>query len=216
MSETVWLSDPRVAAIPINDGAEPLVDLRTVPSLRLDHRRADPAGQYAHLRAGVVDRLVAAQSLLPRGRRLLIIEGYRPPWLQDWLLFEHTASIRASHPDWTEADVLRRALLHRPPSALAPHVTGAAVDLTLCDHTGAELPMGSGLEAGATHGDQAHRTDHPGVDQPVRDNRLLLGGVLLAVGLVNHPHEWWHWSYGDRYWALRTTRPTARYGSTHP
>jgi D-alanyl-D-alanine dipeptidase len=40
----------------------------------------------------------------------------------------------------------------------------------------------------------------------------VLGGALGAVGLVNYPTEWWHWSYGDRYWALTTGAPAALYG----
>jgi hypothetical protein len=28
---------------------------------------------------------------------------------------------------------------------------------------------------------------------------LLLGEALGAAGMVNHPGEWWHWSYGDPY-----------------
>ncbi|MEK8108013.1 hypothetical protein NKG94_28990 [Micromonospora sp. M12] len=30
--------------------------------------------------------------------------------------------------------------------------------------------------------------------------------------MVNYPTEWWHWSYGDRYWALMTGAPQTRYG----
>jgi len=46
-----------------------------------------------------------------------------------------------------------------------------------------------------------------------RANRQLLCQVLSSVGLVNYPTEWWHWSYGDRYWALSTGAPPACYGS---
>ena len=43
--------------------------------------------------------------------------------------------------------------------------------------------------------------------------RLLIGGtVLCGAGLVNYPTEWWHWSYGDRYWALMTGATAAVYG----
>ena len=31
-------------------------------------------------------------------------------------------------------------------------------------------------------------------------------------GTMNYPTEWWHWSYGDRYWALLTGAPAALYG----
>ncbi len=37
---------------------------------------------------------------------------------------------------------------------------------------------------------------------------------MHAAGFVNYPTEWWHWSYGDRYWALLTGSPHAVYGAT--
>jgi len=36
--------------------------------------------------------------------------------------------------------------------------------------------------------------------------RLALARAGLPVG------EWWHWSYGDRYWALMTGATAAVYG----
>jgi zinc D-Ala-D-Ala dipeptidase len=36
--------------------------------------------------------------------------------------------------------------------------------------------------------------------------------VLCREGLVNYPTEWWHYSYGDRYWALATGAAAALYG----
>jgi len=47
---------------------------------------------------------------------------------------------------------------------------------------------------------------------PPYENRRLLSSALGAVGLVNHPARWWHWSYGDRFWARTTQAPYARYG----
>ena len=40
--------------------------------------------------------------------------------------------------------------------------------------------------------------------------------MLGGAGLVNYPTEWWHWSYGDRYWALLTGAPAALYGPVGP
>ncbi|WP_326954540.1 M15 family metallopeptidase [Amycolatopsis sp. NBC_01286] len=42
----------------------------------------------------------------------------------------------------------------------------------------------------------------------------LLIGAMSAGGFVNYPSEWWHWSYGDRYWALATETAHAPYGPT--
>ncbi|MGH9210662.1 MAG: hypothetical protein ACRD2C_08255 [Acidimicrobiales bacterium] len=82
MRDIVLMSDRRVAAIPVHDTDEPLQDARTTSALLLDDRKRDPAGAFAHLRAGLLERLLAAQDRLPEGLRLLIIEGYRPQALQ--------------------------------------------------------------------------------------------------------------------------------------
>ena len=30
--------------------------------------------------------------------------------------------------------------------------------------------------------------------------------AMHGAGFVNYPHEWWHWSYGDRFWGCMTGR----------
>jgi D-alanyl-D-alanine dipeptidase len=35
---------------------------------------------------------------------------------------------------------------------------------------------------------------------------------LEKAGFVNYPAEWWHWSHGDRYWAVVTKNNFAIYG----
>jgi D-alanyl-D-alanine dipeptidase len=45
-----------------------------------------------------------------------------------------------------------------------------------------------------------------------RSLRHILSTALTDAGLINYATEWWHWSYGDRYWALVTVRATTRYG----
>src|SRR6266702_1595652 len=54
--------------------------------------------------------------------------------------------------------------------------------------------------------------DAPLAGTHARANRELLARVLRGAGLVNYPTEWWHWSYGDRYWALMTGAAAAVYG----
>jgi D-alanyl-D-alanine dipeptidase len=36
---------------------------------------------------------------------------------------------------------------------------------------------------------------------------------MVGAGLVNYGYEWWHYSYGDRYWAHAGGERAARYGS---
>jgi zinc D-Ala-D-Ala dipeptidase len=206
------LSDPRVAAVPVRDCGEPLVDLRTAAPLRVDPRQADPAGAYAHLRSGVADRLVTAQSLLPRGVRLLVVEGYRPPATQERYFREYRDQLRRAHPDWSAAKLDEEASWYISPPHVAPHVAGAAVDLTLCGEDGTELPMGSPVNATPQESAGRCYTDSLDVSPAARRNRDVLSRVLRAVQLVNYPSEWWHWSYGDRYWAFASGAASARYG----
>ncbi|ATZ22612.1 hypothetical protein SLAV_03520 [Streptomyces lavendulae subsp. lavendulae] len=103
MNEIILMSDPRVSAVPVAECGEPLVDVRAGGSLLVDSRKQDPAGAFAMLREGVLDRLLAAQRALPAGTRLLFVEGYRPPSLQRRYFEEYAAALRAEHPDWALA-----------------------------------------------------------------------------------------------------------------
>jgi D-alanyl-D-alanine dipeptidase len=212
LSELVLLSNPRVADLPAQECGEPLVDLRTIGELALDDRQADPAGAYAHLRAGVVERLLVAQGHLPAGLRLLVVEAYRPLWLQERYFEEYASALRDDNPAWSDAEVRVQASRYISPPEIAPHVSGAAVDLTLCTEAGEELPMGTEVNASPEESDNACYTAAPGIPPTARYNRRLLGHALRTAGLVNYPTEWWHWSYGDRYWAVLTGAPAAVYG----
>ena len=95
------------------------------------------------------------------------------------------------------------------PLEVAPHVAGAAVDLTLVDATGEELDLGTPIDATPEQSDGRCYFAADGIGADARAHRDLLARVLTSVGLVNYPTEWWHWSYGDRYWALVTGAPHA-------
>ncbi len=208
----ILLSDPRVAAVPSGEDGDPLVDLREVPELRLDDRAADPAGAYARLRSAVVGRLLAAQRALPPGLRLLVIEGYRPLDAQQAIFTAYRDELRARHPGWTDALLHVETSKFVSPVEVAPHGTGGAVDLTLCTADGAELDMGTAVDATPEDSADACFFAATNITGQAGANRRLLGDALSGAGLVNYPTEWWHWSYGDRYWALVTGAPATRYG----
>ncbi|MDH6541777.1 hypothetical protein M2167_004316 [Streptomyces sp. SPB4] len=67
MNEIILMSDPRVAAVPVAECGERLVDVRAGDSLLVDSRKQDPAGAFALLREGALDRLLAANT--PTGPR---------------------------------------------------------------------------------------------------------------------------------------------------
>jgi len=189
----VLLSDPRLAEVPIRDSGETLVDVRASAPLRV----AGPT----YLRYGLVDRLVTAQSLLPRDVRLLIVDGYRPLTSACRHATCAVEEAKLGRPEVSMEDLDRLVGICATPPAVAPHPTGGAVDLTLSDE------------------DSAVRNTVPlpacctgPVPVPPVETWKLLSAALGAVGLVNYPARWWHWSYGDRFWAHATQTSHARYG----
>ncbi|MET8783864.1 M15 family metallopeptidase [Streptomyces sp. NPDC004589] len=212
MSEIVLMSDPKVAAIPVAECGEPLVDVRRGGSLLIDSRKQDPADTYVYLREGVVERLMKAQEFLPQGLRLLFVEGYRPPSLQRAYFEEYAGQLQAIHADWSAEQIHSAASRYVSPPGIAPHSAGAAVDLTLADAEGRELNLGTRMNADPEESEGACYTHAANIGTEARANRKLLGSVLIAAGLVNYPTEWWHWSFGDRYWALITGETAALYG----
>ncbi|MBB5939759.1 M15 family metallopeptidase [Streptomyces zagrosensis] len=213
MSEITLMSDPKVAAIPVVDCGERLVDVRLGGSLLVDVRRQDPSGAFAYVREGVLERLLTAQAMLPQGLRLLFVEGYRPPSLQRTYFEEYAGQLRAGHREWPEEQVFAAASRYVSPPDIAPHSAGAAVDLTLADSGGRELDLGTRMNANPEESDGACYTHAGNISEEARANREVLGTALTCAGLVNYPTEWWHWSFGDRYWALLSKEVTARYGS---
>ncbi len=205
------MSDRRVAAIPVRECGERLVDVRA-HGMAADDRKGDATGAYAHVRQGVLTRLLHARSLLPTGVRLLFVEGFRPPDLQRRYFEEYSDELARAHPDWRATELREAASRFVSPPEIAPHSAGAAVDVTLTDRQGRELDMGTRVNASPEESGGACYTDAPGLGDRARTNRAVLGGALSAAGLVNYGTEWWHWSYGDRYWALRSGQPAALYG----
>ncbi|MFJ5674743.1 nitrilase-related carbon-nitrogen hydrolase [Streptomyces sp. NPDC093097] len=212
------MADPAVAAVPVRECGEPLVDVRiAAPGLLVGDVEGEApvegeGGAFAQLREGVVRRLLAAQEALPDGLRLRFVEGYRPPALQRHYFTRYGNGLRAAHPDWDDARIQRAASRFVSPPEIAPHSAGGAVDLTLVTADGAEVDMGTPIDASPEESGGACYTSAPGLTPTARANRRILAAALRGAGLVNYPTEWWHWSYGDRYWALATGAEHALYG----
>lgn len=195
---TILLSDPRVGAIPLDECGEPLEVLA-----RARHTR---------VRTGLARRLDHAQSELPDGLFLSVVEGHRTAADQQSIIDRYDAQLIKLHPGLTAGDLRRLSSRFVSPLPVAPHVAGAAVDLTLCDASGRELDLGTAIDATPEQSKGACFFAATSISAEAEDNRALLARVLGAAGLVNYPTEWWHWSFGDRYWALITGASHALYG----
>ncbi|MFG3293457.1 M15 family metallopeptidase [Streptomyces sp. NPDC048179] len=207
----VLMSDPQVAAMPVHEGGEPLVDVRD-HDFRVDPRKQDPMGAFTHVREGVLARLAHARSLLPAGTDLLFIEGYRPLALQQRYFTEYRDELAAAHPDWAPEQLHEAASRYVSPPDIAPHSAGAAVDVTLVDQDGHELDLGTRVNASPEESDGACFTHAPNLSDQARHHRTLLLTAMEGAGFTNYGTEFWHFSAGDRYDALMRQEPHARYG----
>lgn len=205
-----------LALVPVIECGEPLVDfLEGCPLLVLDRPRYDYT-RATLLRAGVVDRLCRAASLLAPGCRLSIIEGWRDPDRQREQYAATEQRFRLEHPEWPPG--LLRRMVNRysaPPDgpAPAPHTTGGAVDVWLCSEDGAALDLCSPYDP---FDRRSYRLDAPRLAPEVQQRREVLKSALEAAGLTNYPAEYWHWSYGDQGWAYRGGHSHAVYGAFRP
>ncbi len=204
--------------LPIAECGEPLVPLadtsvlltEPAPYLALGAQYDDHTGPWC-LRSGVRAALLeAAKSLHNRqpGWRLKLYDAYRPNSVQQFMVnHEFSLLSRGRAPDQLNP-VEREHLWIRTyriwaqpsddPLTPPPHSTGAALDLTLADASGAEVDMGSPIDENSDRSSPDH---FAGLNGAAHGHRQLLLDVMTAAGFRRHPSEWWHFSLGDQLWA---------------
>lgn len=214
-------------SVPIAECGEELVPVRPSPRHRLQvqpfwqdagdlegsaYRRyisRHPTFTLA-VRRTVLQRLHQASRQLPPSWQLRVRASYRPLSVQYELLAKLCAKILAEHPQLTPERVLEQARLYVSDPALLcpPHTTGAAVDIDVFDSAANRLvAMGCRVN-----------TDSPlaftharNISAAARQNRVILLNAMLQAGFANLTHEWWHFSYGDQYWAAFYGKDAALY-----
>jgi D-alanyl-D-alanine dipeptidase len=195
--------------IPIRENFEPLVDIREHCPKVIAHR-----GILPYIRRGVADMLNKAQSLLPPGHHFRVHTALRTLEMQSEMYWRHYKDLQEKHPDWPKS-ALRRAnnKYFAAPDVKAPpgHCTGSAVDLAIVSPDGHNLDMTS-----PSKGWDAAYTFATNLSDDALYNRKMLIDAMFAAGFSNCRDEWWHWSYGDNAWAVRTGNSIACYGLIRP
>lgn len=219
-------SRPAITFVPVHECGEPLVDLRVERGIAIGPppEHPDTAPDYAWVRRGIYERLLRVQASLPAGLTLRLYEGLRTLQMQARLFAEEEARIRMDQPDLTPQQVHERASLLISPVThwdgtpnVPPHSTGAAIDVEIVDAAGRVIDFG--MEAKdwvSVEAEYCETQRVEGVSREARANRLLLCEAMQAQGFVNYVREWWHYSFGDRYWAWTTGAPHAVYGPVAP
>lgn len=163
------------------------------------------------IRQAVYDRLVAARHALPPRLTFMVYEAYRPRAKQIAMWNDIWAKVKESYPNADDEELALRCntFIANPYKVGSGHQFGCAVDITLYDiDAGKELDMGCGMQEFS----EKSKTECDGLTPLQQQNRALLRDTLHQYGLVNYPPEWWHYSYGDRLWAIQLGLVKSIYG----
>jgi D-alanyl-D-alanine dipeptidase len=202
--------------VPIVENGEPLVDFtKLCPGLLIDRPRFHYRRETL-LRDTAARMLCKADSLLPKGYRLAVVEGWRPPHIQRRMYGAVWKRFATANPDWSETRLKRVVNQFTAPlntRVPPPHSTGGAVDLTLVDANGHPYDVRTPYEL---YDSKGYYFDAPGLSEEARKNRRIMADALLDAGMTNYPSEYWHWTYGDQGWAYRGWHKFAHYGSIMP
>ena len=214
-----------VSRIPITGSDEPLVPLSLAPSpikIFPVYAKQDIPGAVneCYVREGVYRRLLKVARSLPAEVGLVILDGWRPWRVQQYLFDTLQEAIRSHHPELSDETLLERtrefvSVPTREASSPSPHLTGGAVDVTLSDADGLPLDMGTLFDeaVAASHSVALEEIARPDARQrQARDNRRRLYGAMREQGFTNLPSEWWHYDLGDQLWAHYSSHAQALYG----
>lgn len=209
-----YIPENFVVSYRIKESGDELVDLAEFfnkNGFRLSYNPSDEIkaiGIEIKLRKKVASLLVKATKKLPKGFTFKISEGVRPLWYQKRIFKEIWHDIQKNYPTYSKKQVWEETTKYvADPKLCPPHLTGGAVDITIADDLGKGLDMGTPIN---TIGEKVN-TFSKKISKRAKKNRELLFSALTSVGFVNLPTEWWHYSYGDQYWAIYYQKPYAIY-----
>ena len=226
--------------IKINECNEPLVSIPESIFRLTPHPYMSLGAPYSTgvdpwvLRTSVLKRLIRAQQYLSDINphlQLALFDAWRPISVQKFM-FNYTIqetckskgidindlSVNGDINDVIEEVGRFWAKPSSNPLTPPPHSTGAAIDLTLADMNGNPLDLGGEIDfIGAESSPDFYKKNNLGMPcskyQVFHNRRSLLFSVMEQAGFVQHPNEWWHFSYGDQLWAWTSNQGIPIYGA---
>lgn len=200
--------------IEIKESGEPLVDIKKVcPGLVIDlGARRMKKEKTARLRKTVAKMLCKAKSHLPKGYTFVIGDAWRPQYVQKNIYNDFVKKFRKKYPRWSkekiQGEVQKYVASYRIGKFSSGHMTGGAIDLRLMKN-GRKVPMKSSK---LSYQENA-KSFQPKLPVHIQKNRQIMFNALTKAGFSNYPKEYWHWSYGDIWWARRNKKEYAIYGA---
>ena len=219
--------------IPIKDNGDKLIAIPSSLKFLDPHPYSHLGAPYKDktsiwkLREEVVNRLVKVNDYLisKSSFNLLIYDSWRPLEVQEFM-FKRAFLLECEKSDIdisfenikSYPSILKKvekfwAYPSHDTRCPPPHSTGGALDVCLSDKYGNLVEMGSMV-------DQMDETSNPYFYANIKNEeaiiwnsrRNLLREIMTKFGFVQHPNEWWHFSYGDQLWAWKNKKANAFYG----
>jgi zinc D-Ala-D-Ala dipeptidase len=222
-NEIISIVDPRILAVDINECFEPLIDIVGTSELIYGPSPEVPNNtDYTKMRKSVYEKLIEAQSNLPKNMRFCLYEAYRSLDVQSLIFNDYNSKIKSQYLNASEDEIWLRTtqlvspLINRDGTKnIPPHSTGAAIDVYLIDVDSHE-PFDMGIHPRDWMQDltgEVSLTLSNVISSEEKRNRQIMSEALSNAGFINYPTEYWHWSYGDRYWAYFVGAKHAIYGN---
>lgn len=176
------------------------------------------AEKQCFVRKEVYNHLMEAAKNLPKGCRFRILDAWRPFSLQYELYETYSESIIRDFElekctDEQKRKIIRRFVSEPVKDEQVPpvHTTGGAIDLTILGPNDQELNMGSKFDEFSDRTYTAYYEKEK--NEEIKENRRILFHVMTNAGFTNLPSEWWHYDYGDRFWAFYNKKPAIYRGA---
>tara|TARA_B100000700_G_scaffold322659_1_gene424685 strand:+ start:342 stop:1085 length:744 start_codon:yes stop_codon:yes gene_type:complete len=223
-SEIIYECDESLISIP-----ESIFRLTPHPYMSLGAPYLSGADPWV-LRESVVNRLLFAQQYLLKKAphlQLALFDAWRPISVQKFMFnysIEKTCKSRGVDSNDSSVNKIKEEVSRfwaepsSNPSTPPPHSTGAAIDLTLADINGDPLDLGGeidfmGARSSPNFYEKASLSMPNSKHNIFHKRRSLLFSVMEKAGFVQHPDEWWHFSYGDQLWSWLSQKNNAIYGA---
>lgn len=178
-----------------------------------------------YVRETVLSKLIAVAESLPSHIHLLLWDGWRPLTVQQALYDDYVQKLTYEYPKLSLERLQHMALdfVSRPskePTAPSTHATGGSIDLTLCNASGYPLNLGTAFDDFSERAntrfleEKYAKTSMSHTELQALKFRRLLFDAMTSEGFTSFLNEWWHYDFGNQWWAKIRGEDSAFYGYT--
>lgn len=190
----------------VRENYEPLVEV-SHPKIILNKETIE---QPVLLRKEVATRLYKIANKLPEEQYIKIYSAYRSRITLYNIWKEEVERTEKENPNMQRGELLSlvKFKVSAPNINMGGHDTGAAIDMAICDKNGKDLDFGSKYHENTQAGSLISLTAEQ------KKNQKYLHNLMKSQNFVQQPGQWWHYSYGDRYWAVYKGRRNSAFYSS--